>query len=109
MPYDRALAEWVCEAMAPLGDVTIKRLFGGASFYLDGTIFAILGFDELWFKSDALIDDRWDAISTDRFEVTSRGGKRMTMNYRRAPSDAYDDADAVQRYAALALEAGRRR
>ena len=31
------------------------------------------------------------------------------MNYRRAPSDVYDDAEAMQRWAALAVEAGRRR
>jgi hypothetical protein len=32
----------------------------------------------------------------------------MTMNYRRAPSDAHDDAEAVQRYAALALRTKQR-
>jgi len=30
------------------------------------------------------------------------------MNYRRAPADVYDDAEAVQRWAALAREAGTR-
>ena len=30
------------------------------------------------------------------------------MNYRRAPSDVYDDAEAMQRWAALAVEAGLR-
>ena len=28
------------------------------------------------------------------------------MNYRRAPSEVYDDPDAMQRWAALAREAG---
>ena len=31
------------------------------------------------------------------------------MNYRRAPSDVYDDAEAMQRWARLAVEAGLRR
>jgi DNA transformation protein len=35
-------------------------------------------------------------------------GKTGTMNYRRAPTDVYDDAEAMQRWAALALEAGLR-
>jgi DNA transformation protein len=30
------------------------------------------------------------------------------MNYRRAPTDVYDDAEAMQRWAGLALEAGTR-
>ncbi len=56
MSYDRALAEWVREALAPIGDVTVRALFGGAGLYLDGRIFAILGRDDLWFKSDTGID-----------------------------------------------------
>jgi DNA transformation protein len=30
------------------------------------------------------------------------------MNYRRAPSDVYDESEAMQRWAGLAVEAGRR-
>jgi DNA transformation protein len=35
-------------------------------------------------------------------------GKAGSRNYRRAPDDIYDDADELRRWAALALEAGRR-
>jgi DNA transformation protein len=41
---------------APIGEVTVRALFGGAGLYLDGRIFAILGRDDLWFKSDTGID-----------------------------------------------------
>jgi DNA transformation protein len=30
------------------------------------------------------------------------------MNYRRAPTDVYDDAEAMQRWSSLAVEAGMR-
>jgi DNA transformation protein len=107
--YDQGLAEWVAEALAPIGDVSLRKMFGGAGLYLDGVIFAILGRDDLWFKADAQSDAAWDEIAPERFAVTARDGKAMTMNYRRAPSDAHDDPDALRRYAELALEAGRRR
>lgn len=109
MAYDQGLADWVGEALAPIGEVTVRRMFGGAGLYLDGAIFAILGRGDLWFKADAESDAEWDAIASERFSATARNGKAMAMNYRRAPSDAHDDPDALLRYARLALEAGRRK
>lgn len=108
MSYDPSLIDWVREACEPIGHVTARRMFGGAGLYLDGVIFAILGLDDLWFKSDALIDAEWDKIAPERFTVEMRG-KPASMNYRRAPADAHDDPDALRRYAELALEAARRR
>jgi len=108
MTYDPSTADWVVEALAPLGHVTARRMFGGAGLYLDGVIFAILGLDDLWFKADKESDAAWNAIAPERFTVEMRG-KPASMNYRRAPADAHDDPDALRRYAELALEAGRRR
>ena len=65
---------------------------------------------ELWFKSDDEANAFWDAEGcTERFTFTFKDGTVDGMNYRRAPSDVYDDAEAMQRWAALAVEAGRAR
>ncbi|HWK36870.1 TfoX/Sxy family protein [Sphingomonas sp.] len=108
MAFDAGLADWVAEAVAPIGTVTRKRLFGGAALYCDGIAFAILAFDALWLKADAESDAAWDAIAAPRFTVERDGGKIQSMNYRRAPDATYDDADALRHWAALAIEAGRR-
>jgi DNA transformation protein len=108
MAYDMGLAEWVAEAMEPLGDVTRKRLFGGATLYCQGVAFAILAFDALWFKADALSDAEWDAAGAARFAVEREDGKVQSMNYRRAPDAAYDDADELRRWGSLALAAAHR-
>lgn len=108
MAIDEALADWVVEAMAPVGHVTRKRLFGGAALYCDGVAFAILAFDALWFKADGVSDAEWDAIAAPRFTVELDGGKIQSMNYRRAPDDVHDDGDALRRWGGLALAAGHR-
>ncbi|MEA3064705.1 MAG: transformation protein [Sphingomonadales bacterium] len=108
MSFDEGLYAWVEEAMAPLGSVTMRRMMGGATLYLDGTVFAILVEDELWLKSDAEADAIWDSEGCEKFTITFRDGKVDVMNYRRAPLDVYDDPDAMQRWAALAVEAGAR-
>ena len=108
MSIDEGLLAWTEEALAPVGRVTMRKMMGGATLYLDGSVFAILDEGEIWFKSDAEADAVWDAEGCERFSVTFKDGRVDTMNYRRGPLDVYDDAKAMQRWAALAVEASHR-
>jgi DNA transformation protein len=108
MSIDEGLLAWATEALEPLGRVTMRRMMGGATLYLDGTVFAILDEEQLWFKADAASDAEWDEAGCERFTVTFADGRSGSMNYRRAPLDVYDDPDEMRRWARLALEAGLR-
>ena len=109
MSFDEGLYGWVQEALEPLGRVSMRKMMGGATLYLDGTIFAILDDDEIWFKADDETNAIWDAEGCERFSVTFKDGTVDTMNYRRAPTDVYDDAETMQNWTRLAVEAGARR
>ena len=109
MAIDEGLVDWVTEALEPLGAVTMRKMMGGATLYCDGAIFAIVDDGELWFKSDAETDALWDEMGADRFSVTFKDGTVDRMNYRRAPADVYDDAEAMRHWAGLAIGAGQRR
>ncbi|HEX8223009.1 MAG TPA: TfoX/Sxy family protein [Allosphingosinicella sp.] len=108
MSFDEGLYAWVQEALEPVGAVTMRKMMGGATLYLDGTVFALLDEGELWLKADSESDAIWDAEDCEKFSVTFKDGKVDVMNYRRAPQDVYDDPEAMQRWAALAVEAGTR-
>ncbi|WP_447728390.1 TfoX/Sxy family protein [Sphingomonas koreensis] len=108
MALDTALLDWVIEALEPMGSITHRKMMGGATLYLDGTVFAIISSDDvLWFKADAQSDAAWDAAGCDRFTFQMKD-RLASMNYRRAPDDVFDDADAMREWATLGLEAGRR-
>ncbi len=108
MAFDAGLLDWVAEALEPLGTVTHRRMMGGATLYLDGIVFAIISSDDaLWFKADAQSDAVWDAAGCERFTFEMKD-RTASMNYRRAPDDVFDDADAMREWAALGVEAGRR-
>lgn len=109
MSFDQGLYDWVCEALESLGTVTFRRMMGGATLYLDGTIFAILDDDEIWFKADEETNAIWDSEGRERFSVTFKDGTVDMMNYRRGPTDVYDDPDAMRKWSQLAVEAGARR
>ncbi|HEY0627375.1 MAG TPA: TfoX/Sxy family protein [Allosphingosinicella sp.] len=106
MAFDEGLYAWVQEALEPLGSVSMRKMMGGATLYLDGTAFAIFAEDDLWFKADGETDAIWDEAGCERFTYTFKDGRVGTMNYRRAPTDVHDDTDAMQRWANLALQAG---
>lgn len=108
MAFDAGLVEWVTEALEPLGTVSMRRMMGGATLYLDGIVFAVVDDSEVWFKADAVSAPVWDEAGCDRFTFTGSDGKVETMNYRRAPADVYDDPDAMREWAALAVAAGER-
>ena len=107
MAYDRALVDWTIEATEPLGHLASRPMMGGALVTCDGLGFAIVVGDALWFKADAVSDAAWDAEGCARFTY-QRGEGVATMNFRRAPDDVYDDADAMRRWATLAIEAAAR-
>jgi len=109
MSIDMGLYAWVQEALEPMGTVTMRKMMGGATLYLDGIIFAILHGDDIWFKADKETDAVWDAQGCPKFSITLKDGWVDVMNYRRAPIDVHDDAEAMQRWARLGVEAGMRR
>ena len=108
MSVDEGLYAWVREALEPLGSVTMRRMMGAATLYLDGVIFGVLDDSELWFKSDAETNAIWDEAGCERFTFTAKDGRVETMNYRRAPSEVHDDPEAMRHWASLAQAAGLR-
>lgn len=110
MSVDEGLYAWVEEALEPLGRLSLRRMMGGATLYLDGAIFAIMVDGELWLKADEESNPVWDeAGCTERFTVIFKDGTVDRMNYRRPPADVYDDPDELRRWSQVAVEAGLRR
>ena len=109
MAFDEGLVEWVKEALEPMGNVALRMMMGGATLYLDGTFFAFVVDGEIWFKADTESNAIWDEAGCgERFSVTFKDGTVDMMNYRRAPTDVYDDSDAMREWAALGIAAGER-
>jgi DNA transformation protein len=108
MPADAGLIEWAKESLEPLGTITHRAMMGAAVLYCDGTVFAVVDDEAIYFKFDAVSAPIWDEAGLPPFTFTNSTGETVSMNYRRAPDDVYDDADAMRQWAALGIEAGRR-
>ncbi len=95
------------DLFAPFGDISIRKMFGGAGVYCDGKIFAIADDDDVWLKVDDVSRTEFESEGLKPFEI-EMNGKKGTMSYYKPPDDIYDDEDALRRWAGLALDAAAR-
>lgn len=98
--------DYVLEMLEPLGGVMARRMFGGAALYRDGTVFALIADDILYFKVDDANRPDYEAAGTGPFRPYE--GKPFTMPYWEVPADILEDPQAIRDWAAKAWEAGRR-
>ncbi len=96
------------EIFQSVGPVTIKRMFGGKSIYVRGTIIAIEYKDEILLKADGETAPRFAEAGSRQWTFENKYGKAAAMPYWSIPEDAYDDPDEMAKWALLALEAGLR-
>jgi DNA transformation protein len=95
------------ELFKPFGEVSVKRMFGGAGVYADGLCFAIEQGGEVFVKADAASQPILSAAGSSPFVYVAKG-KPMTTSFWRLPPIAHDEAEELRRFASLGLQAARR-
>lgn len=104
---NRSFADFVAELMQPLGNVQLRRMFGGHGVYWDGAFIAIIADERLYFKADAQSQAEFEARGCAAFSYTARG-KTMQLHYFEAPPEVFDEPQELHDWAQLALDAALR-
>ena len=107
MPPSASYLDYVEDLFSSFGEITIRKMFGGAGVYCDGAIFALIAEDELWFKVDDVTRAEFEAAGLKPFEV-EMNGKVGTMSYYNVPEDIFDDNDELKHWTFMALAASAR-
>jgi DNA transformation protein and related proteins len=102
MPASERFLDQLRELFAALGPVTIKKMFGGASIYADGVLFALVDDDVLYLKADDQTKARYVAEGLKPFTYEGQSGP-VSMSYWRAPERLYDDPDEMIAWAREAI------
>jgi DNA transformation protein and related proteins len=95
------------ELLAPLGAVRARRMFGAWGLYLDDLFFAVIAFERLYLKTDALTQAQFEAAGGEPFRVEMKG-RPMTMAYWTVPAEAMDSPALMQPWARQAVAAALR-
>lgn len=98
-PYVEYLLQ---DAFAPLGDrVTVKSMFGGYGFYLDGRIFGFtLNDDSLVFKANDDTKHKFESMGSSQFVYTGHKNKGpVAMPYWSVPLSIIEDPEQLAEWA----------
>jgi DNA transformation protein and related proteins len=95
------------ELLAPLGQVRVKRMFGGWGLYVDEIFLALIAYERLYLKADAETRAAFEAEGCAPF-VYSADGKSVSLGYWSAPAEALDSPALMLPWARLALQAALR-
>ncbi|WP_210488832.1 TfoX/Sxy family protein [Microvirga antarctica] len=101
-------ADAIREIFRDLGQVAIRRMFGGQGIYRDGVMFALEARGSLFLKTDQETIEGFRTSGSRPFMVTGRSGDPMPTSYWLMPDSALDDPEEAAILAALALGAARR-
>lgn len=97
----------IADLFAPVGAVSVRRMFGGHGVYLDDVIFALQVDGEILLKGDDETRAAYEAAGFRQW-VYEMKGRSGAMPYWRIPEALYDEPDELKRWSLLALAAGRR-
>ncbi|HLZ04446.1 MAG TPA: TfoX/Sxy family protein [Bradyrhizobium sp.] len=103
-----SFAEFLREQLAPLGHVTMRRMFGKTGVFCDGLMLAMVRDDALYFRVDD--DNRAIFKEAEVFPPLNYAKKGGTIDlaFWRAPERLFDEPDEFVTWARAALAAARR-
>jgi DNA transformation protein and related proteins len=101
-------AEYLREQLAPLGHITMRRMFGKTGVFCDGLMFGVVAENTLYFRVDD--DNRVAFKEAEAYPPLnySKKGATIDLSFWRAPERLFDEADELIAWARAALAAAGR-
>jgi DNA transformation protein and related proteins len=103
-----SFAEFLREQLAPLGPLTMRRMFGKTGVFCDGLMFGMVADDTLYFRVDD--HNRVAFKEAESFPPLNyrKKGRTIDLAFWRAPERLWDEPDELVTWARTALAAARR-
>jgi DNA transformation protein len=103
-----SFAEYLREQLAPVGRVTMRRMFGKTGVFCDGLMLGMVTENTLYFRVDDL--NRATFKEAESFPPLNyeKRGSTIDLSFWRAPGRLFDEPDELVMWARAALAAARR-
>ena len=100
--------EFVRDQLRPWGGVVARRMFRSQGLFRNGTMFALVHDDILYFRTDERNVADFAAAGMAPFRYR-RGGRAVALGYHEVPAEVLDEADRLAAWAETAYAAALRR
>ena len=108
MVASESFAEFLREQLAPLGHMTMRRMFGKTGVFCDGLMLAMVTEDTLYFRVDEHNRTTFEEAASFPPLNYEKKGETIDLSFWRAPERLFDDPDELVTWARAALEAAQR-
>ena len=98
MASSQEFSDYVEELLNPLGNITVRRMFGGMLFKIDGKQLGMIIADTLYFKvTNRELQKRYAQEGSVQFSYTRKDKKDPVVikNWWSVPEDALEDGEAL--------------
>ena len=108
MVASESFAEFLREQLAPLGAITMRRMFGKTGVFCDGLMLGMVRDNTLYFRVDD--GSRATFKEAEAFPPLDyqKKGRAIDLSFWRAPERLFDEPDDLIAWARAALAAARR-
>ena len=108
MVASETYADFLREQLAPLGRLSLRRMFGKTGVFCDGVMFAVVTENTLYFRVDD--HNRATFAEAEAFPPLNyaKGGVMIDLSFWRVPERLFDEPDELITWARAALGAARR-
>ena len=103
-----SFAEFLREQLAPLGRVTMRRMFGKTGVFCDGLMLGMVTDDALYFRVDEHNRTAFKEAQSSPPLSYEKKGCTIDLSFWRAPERLFDEPDELVTWARSALAAARR-
>ena len=103
-----SFAEFLREQLAPLGRITMRRMFGKTGVFLDGVMFGMVTENMFYLRVDDHNRAAFQEASAFPPLNYEKKGNSIDLAFWRAPERLFDEPDALVAWARVALAAARR-
>ena len=108
MVASASFAEFLREQLAPLGHLTMRRMFGKTGVFCDGVMLGMVTDNTLYFRVDDGNRDAFKEAAAFPPLNYEKQGRTLDLSFWRAPERLFDEPDELVEWARLALAAARR-
>lgn len=108
MAQQSEFVAFLLDHLRAFGEVSARPMFGGYGVYHNGLIFGLVADGCFYLKADEQTRGHFEAAGLAPFSYVKEG-KSYPMSYFEAPPEALENADEMQKWAALGFQAALRK
>ncbi|WP_372805949.1 TfoX/Sxy family protein [Pontiella sp.] len=101
MSVSNEFLEYVLDQFSSWGDVSVRKMFGGAGLYRQGKMFGLVANDVVYLKVDATNRAKYEAAGSAPFKPWE--DKPMTMSFWELPADVFEQPEELIAWAEESL------